>query len=51
MGGRSVGWVEHEVDEWIEARMRERDQAPRVNEGQPKVQQETLAPFAAERAS
>jgi prophage regulatory protein len=24
IGGRSVGWLEHEVDAWIECRMRER---------------------------
>jgi prophage regulatory protein len=28
IAGRSVGWLEHEVDAWIEARMRKRDQAP-----------------------
>jgi prophage regulatory protein len=27
IAGRSVGWLEHEVDAWIEARMRKRDQA------------------------
>ncbi len=25
IGGRSVGWVEREVDEWIIARIKERD--------------------------
>lgn len=24
LGPQSVGWIEHEVDEWIAARMRER---------------------------
>jgi len=27
LGRKSVGWAEHEVDAWIEARIRERDGA------------------------
>src|SRR5689334_14754227 len=27
MTARSIGWLEHEVDAWIERRMRERDQS------------------------
>jgi prophage regulatory protein len=30
LGGNSVGWLEHEVDAWIEARVAERDQ-PRTH--------------------
>ncbi len=26
LGGRRVGWVEEEVEEWIQARIEERDQ-------------------------
>lgn len=28
LGAKAVGWIEAEVDRWIEARMRERQSAP-----------------------
>ena len=28
LGGRSVGWIEQEVEDWLTARINERDAAP-----------------------
>ena len=32
IGGRSVGWLEHEVDDWIATRMAARDDAVKARE-------------------
>ncbi len=34
LGGRSVGWLEHEIDEWITSQVAARDEAIEVNQGQ-----------------
>ena len=34
LGARSVGWLENEIDEWISARIRERDQGKRPDLGE-----------------
>jgi prophage regulatory protein len=30
--GRAIGWVESEIDQWIEARIRARDQAGKMSD-------------------
>jgi prophage regulatory protein len=45
LGEQSVGFIETEVDEWIAARIRDRDQAARVEAASPqKNTQRSVAP-------